>query len=235
MRISSQALKRAIRTSNVFRSPLESELGERTQRIGECLQEHLEDSGASPEKALEITRDIAKVFGKVKSAKDPNPTHTEQLAFVSPAERKAALELAESVLAGREPVPKAKELSQRILRKSDATVDIAMFGRMLADNPVFNRDASVQVAHAFTTHRMDIEDDYYTAVDDLKTPAEDAGAGFIGELGFGAGVFYLYVCVNRFLLLENLGWEHELAARGPRSTCACCGNIVTIGQEELLC
>jgi CRISPR system Cascade subunit CasC len=50
----------------------------------------------------------------------------------------------------------------------------------------------VQVAHAYTTHRVTVEDDFYTAVDDLKTKAEDAGAGFVGELGFGSGLFYLY-------------------------------------------
>jgi CRISPR system Cascade subunit CasC len=89
-----------------------------------------------------------------------------------------------------------------------------MFGRMLADNPGFNREAAVQVAHAFTTNAVDIEDDYYTAVDDLKDPSEDAGAGFVGEAGFGAGVYYLYVCVNRDLLVSNLDGDRALAARG---------------------
>ena len=87
-----------------------------------------------------------------------------------------------------------------------------MFGRMLADTPDFNREAAVAVAHAFTTHRVVVEDDYYTAVDDLKRASEDAGAGFVGEAGFGAGVFYLYICVDRDLLLRNLGGDTELAA-----------------------
>ncbi len=68
-----------------------------------------------------------------------------------------------------------------ILAKVDTAADIAMFGRMLADNADFNREAAVQVAHAYTTHRVTVEDDFYTAVDDLKTKAEDAGAGFVGE------------------------------------------------------
>jgi CRISPR system Cascade subunit CasC len=76
-----------------------------------------------------------------------------------------------------------------ILKRADTAADIAMFGRMLADNPEFNREAAVQVAHAVTTHKVAVEDDFYTAVDDLKEPAEDAGAGFMGELGFGSGVF----------------------------------------------
>jgi CRISPR system Cascade subunit CasC len=88
---------------------------------------------------------------------------------------------------------------------------MAMFGRMLADNADFNREAAVSVAHAITTHRVVAEDDYYTAVDDLKTRAEDAGAGFIGEAGFGSGVFYLYLSVDRALLVDNLGGDAPLA------------------------
>jgi CRISPR system Cascade subunit CasC len=83
---------------------------------------------------------------------------------------------------------------------------------MLADNPSYNREAAAQVAHAITTHRVTVEDDYYTAVDDLKTPAEDAGAGFLGEAAFGSGVFYLYLCVDRTLLVKNLGGDTALAA-----------------------
>ena len=86
-----------------------------------------------------------------------------------------------------------------------------MFGRMLADNPDFNREAAVQVAHAFTTHRVTVEDDFYTAVDDLKKPAEDSGAGFVGELGFGSGLFYLYVCIDTDLLRRNLDGNDGVA------------------------
>jgi CRISPR system Cascade subunit CasC len=85
---------------------------------------------------------------------------------------------------------------------------------MLARDPDFNREAAVQVAHAVTTHRVLVEDDYYTAVDDLKRPAEDAGAVFIGELGFGAGVFYKYICIDRDLLVHNLGGNENLADAG---------------------
>ena len=88
-----------------------------------------------------------------------------------------------------------------------------MFGRMLADDPGFNREAAVQVSHALTTHRALVENDYFTAVDDLKLPAEDAGAGFVGEAGFGSGVFYTYACVDTDLLVENLDGDRELAAR----------------------
>ena len=86
-----------------------------------------------------------------------------------------------------------------------------MFGRMLADAPKFNREAAVQVAHAFTTHRANAEDDYYTAVDDLKSRDEpDVGAGFVGVQEFGAGVFYSYICIDRALLLENLNGDRAV-------------------------
>ena len=117
---------------------------------------------------------------------------------MSPEERTAAFALADDRSpAGKKLPDKTDELVEAILRKSDTAADIAMFGRMLADNPEFNREAAVQVAHAITTHRVEVEDDFYTAVDDLKKPSEDAGAGFIGELGFGSGVFYLYACIDR--------------------------------------
>jgi len=105
---------------------------------------------------------------------------------------------------------KRDELVEALLRKTDTAVDIAMFGRMLADNPEFNREAAVQIAHAITTHKVDVEDDFYTAVDDLKRSSEDAGAGFIGELGFGSGVFYTYACIDRTLLESNLGGNAAL-------------------------
>ncbi len=224
MRISSQSLKRAIRTDEAFRATLMGNLGERTQRMGDKVRAHLLEQGASEDKALEIARKVADLFGKVKGKDDDKP-YIEQLAFISPEERNAAFKLAERVLAGECPLllkkdkltkqeeKELKELTKQVLRSADGAVDIAMFGRMLADNPDFNRDAAVQVAHAFTTNRVDVEDDYYTAVDDLKTSAEDAGAGFIGEAGFGAGVFYLYICVNRDLLLQNLSGDTDLAGR----------------------
>jgi len=212
LRISSQALKRAIRTSEVFKARVKGHRGERTQRLGEEVRARLVSKGLSPEKAVEGARAIAAIFGKIKDAKDKNPAYIEQLAFVSPEERKAALVLADKLAAGEKLPEKTDDLVPEVLRKADTATDIAMFGRMLADNPDFNREAAVQVAHAITTHRVEVEDDFYTAVDDLKKPAEDAGAGFIGELGFGSGVFYLYTCIDRVLLEKNLGGDKGLVA-----------------------
>jgi CRISPR system Cascade subunit CasC len=207
LRLSSQALKRAWRSSPVFAAALAAQMGSRTQRMGELVQEHLLAQGTAPAKAAEVARKLAAIFGKPKPEKDPNPTRTEQLVFISPEERASAIAVAEAMAKGGKMEVKPEE----VLRRTDTAADIALFGRMLADAPEFNREAAAQVAHAITTHRTEVEDDYYTAVDDLKRPEEDAGAGFLGEAAFGSGVFYLYLCINRELLVKNLGGDAALA------------------------
>jgi CRISPR system Cascade subunit CasC len=207
LRISSQSLKRAVRTSDVFKTKLDGHLAKRTQRLGTDINKHLVEKGMDEKTAMATARKIAEVFGKLEDEKADNPAYIRQLAFISPQERDAAFALADKALAGEviDPQPDA------VLAKVDTAADIAMFGRMLADNADFNREAAVQVAHAYTTHRVTVEDDFYTAVDDLKTKAEDAGAGFVGELGFGSGLFYLYVCIDTNLLVANLGGNDGVA------------------------
>lgn len=207
LRISSQALKRAWRTSTIFDHALAGHMGQRTQRLGEEVLTHLHAKGTKEKDAIKIAREIAGVYGKVKPEKDSNPTRTEQLVFISPTEREMALAMADRMAAG-EKVDLKKE-QDTLLHRADTAADIALFGRMLASAPAFNREAAVQVAHAMTTHRVTVEDDYYTAIDDLNKGEEDAGAGFLGEAGFGSGVFYLYLCINRDLLLSNLGGNAE--------------------------
>lgn len=209
LRLSSQALKRAWRTSPVFATALAGHMGQRTQRLGEEVQAHLVERQVAPARATIIAREVAEVFGKIKDAKDKHPTRIEQLAFIGPEERAAALALAERAASSGETIV-AKEAG--LLRTMDTAADIALFGRMLASDPAYNREAAAQVAHAITTHKVMVEDDYYTAVDDLKRSSEDAGAGFLGEASFGSGVFYLYLCVDRTLLIKNLGGNAEAEA-----------------------
>lgn len=213
LRISSQALKRAIRTSANFRERLAGNLGERTQRLGDLIHTHLKNKGIEDAKALEITRAVAGAFGKIEDAKDKPQTYIKQLAFISPEEKIAAFDLADRMVSEGAGSVKKEDLAGKLLRRSDTAADIAMFGRMLADNPDYNWEAAVQVAHAITTHKVVVEDDFYTAVDDLKKPEEDAGAGFIGELGFGSGVFYLYACIDRELLVKNLSGDAALGQK----------------------
>lgn len=228
LRISSQALKRAWRTSEAFAASLDGHIGQRTQRLGEVVLTFLRERNMDEAKALEAARAIAGVFGKIKGAKDDTPARIEQLAFISPEERAAALALAERALANEKVEAKAADL----LRRADTAADIALFGRMLAADPEYNREAAAQVAHAITTHRVTVEDDYYTAVDDLKTKAEDAGAGFLGEASFGSGVFYLYLCVDRVLLLKNLDGNAGLAATALGALAEAAATVAPRGKQN---
>ena len=217
LRISSQAIKRAARMSDVMQTALQGHMGARTQRVGEMLRDALVDSGADQARATDLATQLAHVFGKLdKEAEKKGQIRIRQLAFVSPEERALALELAQKALAG-EPMPKDKDLKNAVLRTADGAADVAMFGRMLADAPDFNREAAVQISHALTTHRALVEDDFYTAVDDLKTSAEDAGAGFVGDAGLGSGIYYIYACIDTGLLIENLAGDRDLAARAAEA------------------
>jgi CRISPR system Cascade subunit CasC len=226
LRISSQSLKRAWRTSDVFAEALAGHLAARTQRLGEVVEKHLLERGADPKKAQSIARDIAKSFGAVKKETDEKPLRIEQLAFISPQEQATALDIADKMAAGA-PAP----LPADLLRRTDTAADIAMFGRMLAATPEFNREAAVQVAHAITTHKSIVEDDYYVAVDDLNTREENAGAGFIGEQGFGSGIFYLYLCINLALLLRNLDGDRAIAAAALAALAEAAATVAPSGKQ----
>ena len=232
LRISSQALKRAARLSPAMKIGLQGHLGDRTQRIGDVVREALTGGAVSEDRVTGVATKVADVFGKLDTeAVKKGSIRTRQLAFISPDERAAAIELARKALAG-EDLPDLKQLKKQVLRTADGAADLAMFGRMLADDPDFNREAAVQVSHALTTHRALVEDDYYTAVDDLKTPSEDAGAGFVGEAGFGSGVFYTYACVNIDSLAQNLAGDRELASRAAEALAEALATATPSGKRN---
>ena len=209
-RVSSQSLKRAWRTSEVFATPLAGHVGTRTKRFAEDLMNRMVAAGRDEKEARKTASGIAGTFAKVD---DNTAPFTGQLVHLSPNEIAAIDALSERLAAGEEVDP-AKE---PLLGGAEGAADIAMFGRMLADRPDHSVEAAVQVAHAITTHRVTVEDDYFTAVDDLKPRGEDAGAGHVGEQEFVAGLFYLYLCIDRDLLLRNLGGDESLARTARRA------------------
>ncbi|MCB1387903.1 MAG: type I-E CRISPR-associated protein Cas7/Cse4/CasC [Rhodobacteraceae bacterium] len=229
LRLSSQSIKRALRESTFFALDLAGNRGTRTKRIAEDLERHLVGQGADAEPARVAATQVAAIFSKLEAAKDA-PALTTTLAFVSPEEWQLARDLAGKILAG-EDLPKDRELKKLVLRKADGAVDIAMFGRMLADDPDFNREAAVQVAHAITTHRAQAEDDWYSAVDDLNK-AGDTGAGHLGEHGFGSGIYYLYVCVNTDLLVANLNGDKDLARKGLEALARALATTTPRGKQN---
>jgi CRISPR system Cascade subunit CasC len=89
----------------------------------------------------------------------------------------------------------------------------ALFGRMVTSDVEANIDAPVHVAHAFTVHAAEAESDYFTAVDDLKSDADDSGADTIQEAELTSGLFYGYVVIDLPALIRNCGGDRDLAGR----------------------
>ena len=232
LRISSQSLKRAWRTSDLFKEALTGHIGVRTKEMGRNVYERLTKAGIDEKRAKEWAKMIAVRFGKMKGKSKDKPfqeLEIEQLAHFSPDERQAIKTLTQTLLKKKRK-PTEKEL--QLLRKEHKAADIALFGRMLASKPEFNTEAAAQVAHAITVNKIAVEDDYFTAVDDLNKGIEDMGAGHIGETEFAAGVFYLYVCINRDLLLSNIQNDEELAARTLRALVEATATIAPTGKQN---
>ena len=234
LRISSQSLKRAWRTSKLFEQALAGSIGIRSGRIAREAAKILVERGIEPKKAVEYVKNIANCFGKVKAEKKPKDeltnAETEQLAHVSPAEFDAVKALAHRLAEENRP---ATEEEAALLRKDRMAVDIAMFGRMLANKPEFNVEAACQVAHAFGVSETIVEDDFFTAVDDLRqASAEDAGAGHLGETGFGSALFYTYICIDKDLLVKNLNGNEELANKTLRAFTEAALKVSPTGKQN---
>lgn len=232
LRISSQCLKRSWRTSAVFEETLAGNIGTRTKRIGsEIVYPRLLEGGIDEKRADDWTQKIAAEFGKLQKKDKKDPTahlETEQLVHFSPMEISQIHTLVDQLIE-RQSEPTKEELAE--LHQKGRSVDIALFGRMLAEHPATNVDAAAQVAHAITVNRVALEDDFFTAVDDLN-PEGETGAGHVDEHWYGSGTFYLYVCVNRDLLIENLGGDEALANQALRALTKAMATVSPSGKQN---
>lgn len=233
LRISSQSLKRAWRMSDLFAEQLDGYRGTRTKELGRVAYRRLVEKGVSEEDAVEWSRAIAGDFGKLKSGSNDDPlsaTDIEQLAHLGPEELAAVIRLSDTLAQGGR-APSQEEIDALLVHQPKA-VDIALFGRMLAAKPSYNVEAAAQVAHAFTADEVQVEDDFFTAVDDLNEGIEDVGAGHMGEVEFGSGVFYLYVCVDRHSLVKNLGGDESLARKALRVLAEAAATVAPTGKQN---
>ncbi len=227
-RISSQCFKRAMREH--FKSNFESQsnLAERSIRLVDAVASRLSDGGKDKEEATRVVKMALSGIGLKMSSKDERKTqyllflgrdeinrfaevcsnHYDALLAVAPVET-GELTAKKAKAAAKDAVP--AEISKELLRALDGgkAADLGLFGRMLADLPEKNRDASSQVAHAISTHKTGIEFDFFTAVDDLK-PEDTAGSDHLGTVEFNSACFYRYSNVNVGKLRENLQGDDEL-------------------------
>lgn len=225
LRVSSQSLKRNWRVSDLFEKAMAGNIGIRTKRFGIEVYEALLAEGVKEKSAKDWANSIASVFGKGKK----DSLEIEQLAHISPAEQEGALALAK-LLAAEDRAPTDSEL--KLLKSDQTAVDIALFGRMLASSPAFNVEAACQVAHAISVHSVVVEDDYFTAVDDLNDGKTDSGSSHIGESGFAAALFYSYICINKSQLIENLDGNEELANNAIKALVEAAVKVSPTGKQN---
>ena len=213
LRVSSQAWKHV--TRSFFDAHLDREdLGTRTKRVVGILAKEIgrqaEDLENDAQKLAEEVFNAAKIKLSEPSAKKSEEASKKAkesgyLLFLSNRQIAQLAELAvESARSGEE---LGNKEVKRIF-KSQNSIDVALFGRMVADDADLNVDAACQVAHAISTHAAENEFDFFTAVDDDKSRAEereDAGAGMMGTIEFSSATMYRYATVNLDSLHENLG------------------------------
>lgn len=208
-RVSSQAWKRAARISFADGVP-EADRATRTKRIIELLADRLTGKEGLTEQQVErLAAALVEPLGIKKSAKQDDqsayllffgrPQLDRIVALLNGRMRQLA-DLGDEALKNE-----IKQLSIAEQLSKGHPAEVALFGRMVADLPSLNVDAAVQVAHAISTHPVQTEFDYYTAVDDEKDGKfEDAGAGMIGTVEFNSATLYRYATLGVHQLQENL-------------------------------
>ncbi|MGL5408641.1 MAG: type I-E CRISPR-associated protein Cas7/Cse4/CasC [Shewanella sp.] len=224
-RISSQCFKRAVRFYSREQQLIPTEYSAlRTRKLRALLLERL--ANRDPEEASsKIEAALAAAGLKLKEG-----GKTEYLLFLGEREIAGFASLIEDhwdeLIAPAVDEKKSKKESKKEskaaipaeliklakgLLDGGKAVDVALFGRMLADLPQVNQDAACQVAHAISTHRVERDFDYFTAVDDVGGP-DETGAGMIGQVEFNSATFYRYAALDVSKLLHNLQGDKELTA-----------------------
>ncbi|KAB8287925.1 type I-E CRISPR-associated protein Cas7/Cse4/CasC [Bifidobacterium avesanii] len=211
-RVSSQAWKRAMR--EMFPSLLDSSrLGVRTKNAVSLIRDSIiakrpdliEDAETLAKCALSATG--VNIKESDRAGKDKGTLSTDYLIFIAHREIAQLADVAitwqdAGVDAASKPTAAMKKEIDAVFHGVQA-VDIALFGRMLADAPDLNTDASAQVAHAISVDQITPEYDYFTAVDDCASD-DNAGAAMLDTVGFNSSTLYRYATLNVNALHDQL-------------------------------
>lgn len=221
-RVSSQCWKRQVRLAM---RGLGLPMGTRTKLIGELVAKKCKELGATEEQARTCGKVIEGVFIKpkveTKSSKsggvDDQDGATgedkgnDTLLFISPQEVEIiALAFKEkdfvpnAVITQKDVKKQVAELTKLIGSVDGAmnAVDIALFGRMVAKAADMNVEAAASFSHAISTHKVNNEIEFFTAMDDLS---KDQGSAHMGSLEFNSATYYRYICLDLGQLYQSLG------------------------------
>jgi len=220
-RISSQCLKRSVRTSETFERAFKGDglLAVRTKRLPGLIRDELEAMGVDRDtidaivnRVPEIGSESGRGAGKIE--KGDEILETRQLIFIGQNERGPLAEKLLKLYQEQDQKSWAKMKIADITKKLGASlprsVDVAMFGRMTTSGAFEDVQAAVQVAHALSVNALAQEFDYFTAVDDISG---ESGAGMIGDIEYNSSTYYKYFNVHWEQLRDNLGGDVEIARR----------------------
>jgi CRISPR system Cascade subunit CasC len=212
-RISSQCLKRTIRRSDLFQSTLSHGLATRTRKLPELVKERLIAAGLT-EAMAEVAAKKASGFGNKDGKENDKKLETAQTMLLSEADIQVVCDILLKTAKSAATPDKFEKVNAKDLQADSSfknyrpvTVDIALFGRMITSDAFRDAEASAQVAHAVSTHKVEQEFDYFTAVDDLmgdNDAMEDAGADMIGDVEFNSACYYKYFSIDVCGLIDNL-------------------------------
>lgn len=192
-RVSSQCWKRAARERMREEAPTLFS-GQRTRLILDPLCRLLQERHGLGEKDA---RKGAEELGVAINKLDTPPVRIKTLFFTSPQELEA---LASAYVACGNAKKAAKELAKYPLKDA---ADIALFGRMVANDHTLTLEGAAMFSHALSTHKVSNEIDFFAAVDDLQ-PEDEAGAGMTGTLEFNSATYYRFAALNLDLLSAHL-------------------------------
>ncbi len=223
-RISSQCSKRSVRLEDHMVEILQSRGAVRTRQLIVEIARRIVGKEEPDKKAVETVASVFEAGGIERPKRAEGSTEGKNTTTVVVFLDKDALpklvaafkeKWAELSEGKTEVKDKARDEVGKLLFESVSAPDIALFGRMLEvkSSTPFGKynmrvEAACQVAHPISTHKVDMEMDYFTAVDDLN-PQEETGAGMLGEVGFNSACFYRYAVVDRDQLARNLARKTE--------------------------
>lgn len=223
-RVSSQCFKRAMRQHHAMGEARGGNQTYRTKYVFDrlCALLELPDKSGKEHKAIadfltkigfgdfEVPKKNKKKKGEVEEAPangDENQQVLKTLVFTFDQEMVLAAECLREH--GFEVKPAADAFKDK-RKEMPFALDVALFGRMAASDPSMNVDAATQVAHAISTNEITVEDDFFTAVDDLGS-GDRQGANMIGVTQVASPCFYRYACLSLDILKKNLGsaWDAD--------------------------
>lgn len=228
-RVSSQCWKRQVRMTL---HEMGFRMGLRTRKVSELMQDACRQAGAGEEQAKACGEMFAALLIKGKPKKETEnkkkaaataETENEKkaddkegaLLFLSEGEIRAFVHYAQELEfdAQKIKLPELQKIAKKTLNPAVDALDIALFGRMVANAPEMNVSGAAAFSHALSTHRVDNELDFFTALaDPLPGLADDPGAAHMGTLEYNAATYYRYISLDLGQLAQTLGQDETPAS-----------------------